>query len=135
MAHDYGVEVIDPREVTGPKTTAWFPHSLYLAHYKEDRIHYWNIQTAKVVLERPSAIFAGVREFNEGGWCYVGRPQYWYTRPEKPVPFPDDLVYSVYLNAGMYVYHWRADEADEVETLYPKDWRNRFRSQIWPSTS
>lgn len=135
MTKAYGLEVIDPRNVSGGRTTAWFPGDLTLGFYKHDSLQYWNIITARAVLEEPRVIFEGVREFNTGGWCYVGRPEEWYIRPSVKHPFPDHLVYSVYLNPAMFVYHFRADEADLARPDYPLGWSKRYKGQIWPTIS
>ena len=76
-----------------------------------------------------------MREFNEGGWCYTGRPTEWYIREGVVVSFPDNMVFAVYLNPNMRVYECRAEYVAPNAPLCPKDWQTRYRGLIWKSTS
>lgn len=49
-------------------------------------------------------------------------------------PFPSDKVFSVYLRENFKLYTFRADYADSVDNLSPKDWENRYGSLKWKSS-
>ncbi len=135
MADDFACPIIDPQNPTGPKVDAIFPGDLTLRYYKYSPVRYFNLITAKHVLDNAERIFFGVREFNEGGWCYTGRPDEWYIRENVIAPFPGDKVFAVYLNPNLRVYECRAEYADPDDPLSPVDWQKRYRGLIWKSTS
>lgn len=80
MAADYAIKVRNPENPKGEAFEAVFPADLTLKWYKYTPVRYWNLIAAKYVLENVQRIFRGVREFNQGGWCYVGRPREWFIR-------------------------------------------------------
>jgi hypothetical protein len=135
LADDFACETIDPNEPTGAKVTAIFPGDYTLRLYKYSPVDYWNLIAAKYVLEHPERVFFGVREFNEGGWCYTGRPAEWYVKEGIVAPFPDNMVFAVYLNPYMRVYECRAEYAAADDPRCPKDWKTRYRGLSWKSTS
>jgi hypothetical protein len=112
-----------------------FPGSLTLRYFKYSPGRYMNLIAAKFVLEHPERIFYGVREFNEGGWCYTARPDEWYVRERQVAAFPEDLVFAVYLNPNMRVYECRAEYAAKDDPLCPIDWQQRYRGLTWKSIS
>jgi len=75
MGSDYFTEIVNPTDLTGPRIQAIIPYRLILNYYKFLPVRYENLRVAKHVLENPMRIFSGVRQFNEGGWCFTGRPQ------------------------------------------------------------
>jgi hypothetical protein len=135
LADDFACKTIDPNDPNGPRIEVIFPGSLTLRYYKYAPVRYWNLIAAKHVLELPERIFWGVREYNEGGWCYVGKPAEWYVRENVKAPFPGNKVFAVYINPLMRVYECRAEYAAEDDRLCPVDWENRYRGLIWKSTS
>ena len=135
MTADYVCKTVDPNNPTGPPTDAIFPGDLTLRYYKYSPVRYWNLIAAKYVLQHTGRIFFGVREYNEGGWCYTGRPAEWYLREDRTAPFPKDMVFAVYLNPNMRVYECRAEYAADDDPLCPVDWQNRYRGLVWKSTS
>ena len=135
MAADYACETIDPNNPTGPKTKAIFPGEYSLRLYKYSPVEYENLRAAKYVLEHPQRIFFGVREFNEGGWCYTGRPIEWCVKEGEVRPFPQNIVFAVYLNPNMRVYECRAEFVADDDQLSPANWRKRYRGVIWKNTS
>lgn len=135
MAADYACKIIDPCDPTGPKVDAIFPGGLTLRYYKYSPVRYWNLIAAKYVLEHTRRIFYGVREFNEGGWCYTGCPLEWYIRENVVVAFPEEFVFAVYLNPNLRVYECRAEYAAPEDPFSPVDWQNRYRGLTWKSTS
>lgn len=93
------------------------------------------MRAAKEVLDNPQRIFVGLRELNEGGWCYVGKPKSWFIAEDRVVPFPEDLVYEVFLNDRMSIFGWRAEKADLEDNLSPVGWKSRFVALAWKKTS
>ena len=129
-------KTIDPRNPAGPRVPATIPNDLISRAYKYDTVQFENIRLAVIeVLDDPKRIFTGIRELNEGGWCYVGRPKAWCVREGRIVPFPSNLVYAVYMNDRMWVFEWRAERADSEDLLSPIDWKNRFAGRVWTSNS
>jgi hypothetical protein len=63
------------------------------------------------------------------------RPREWYVRGGRLVPFPDDLVYALYINDAMWLYEWRAENVDHEDPLNPRGWKERFKALKWKSTS
>jgi len=120
---------------TGPKIDAIFPGALTLRYWKYWPVRYWNLIAAKFVLEHPQRVFYGVREYNEGGWCYTACPAQWYVRENEVAAFPKNMVFAIYLNPNMRVYLCRAEHAAQDDPMCPVDWQNRYRGLIWKSTS
>lgn len=134
-ANSYLCKTVDPNNLNGPKIDAIIPAELYLRYYKYSPVRYENLRAAKYVLENTQVIFWGVREFNQGGWCYIGQPDEWYIAPGTVVPFSDDKVFAVYMNPTMRVYECRAEPADHKNPMFPKDWENRYGGLIWQNIS
>ncbi len=135
MAKDFQIETVDPRDPVAGRTQVTIPHSLILAYFKRWPVRYMNLKAAKEVLQEPQRIFYGVREYNQGGWCFTGRPATWHIREQIEAPFPEDLVFAVYMNPLLYVYETRAEYAAEDDTLCPKDWQARYGGLVWRNTS
>jgi hypothetical protein len=136
MAHrDYQLAVIDPENPNGPKIQAVIPYSVFSKYKKYYPVRYENLRAAKFVLENPKRLFSGIRQFNEGGWCFTGRPEMWYVREEVRATFPEHLVFCVYLNSNFNVYEARAETADPNDGFCPNDWQNRYGGLVWKSTS
>ena len=135
MTADFTCKTLDPSNPDGPKVDAIFPGGYTLRLYKYSPVAYENLRAAKYVLENPKRVFFGLREFNEGGWCYTGRPPEWHIREKIVVPFPRDKVFAVYLNPRMQVYECRAEYAADDDPLSPVNWETRYEWPIWKSTS
>lgn len=131
LASDYSCKTIDPENPDGPKIDVIFPAGYALRLFKYWPVDFQNLRAAKYVLENVERIFFGVREFNEGGWCYTGRPNEWYIREGIEVPFPKDKVFAVYTNPRMHVYECRAEWAADDDPLCPVDWQTRYRGLAW----
>jgi len=132
---DYVCKTIDPNNPAGPPVDAIFPGHLTLRYWKYSPVDFENLRAANYVLENPKRIFFGVRAYNQGGWCYTGRPAQWYIKEGALVPFPKERVFAVYLNPNMHVYQCRAEYADPVDPLCPVNWQDRYRGLTWKSTS
>ena len=132
---NYECETLDPENPEGDKIKVIIPGDLYLRYYKYQRVRYENLRAVKHVLSSPQRIFWGVREYNEGGWCYVGRPERWHIRPEVVAPFPHDKVFAVYINPLKRMYEFGAECADPEEPGSPIGWKDRYRGLKWKSTS
>lgn len=135
MAADFACQTIDPKNPTGPKVDAIFPGDLTERYFKYSPVRYMNLIAAKFVLEHAERIYFGVREFNEGGWCYTARPEQWCIRERVEAPFPKDKVFAVYLNPNMRVYECRAEYVADDDPFAPEDWQERYRGLTWKSTS
>ncbi len=136
MAHqNYTFKTLDPETPDGPLGEVTLYHSTYLHAYKYSPVEYENIVAAKEVLDHPERIFEGVRAFNDGGWCYTGRPSRWCIKEGVFVPFPDDLIFTVYINPGRAIYSWRAEKAAQNDKNSPDDWENRYQSLTWSRIS
>lgn len=127
------VETIDPECPHGPPVRAIIPRALINRHYPS--VSFENLRCVRHILEHPERIFAGTREHQSGGWCYVGRPAEWHIREGVVAPFPDHLVFAVYLNPQMLVYNWRAEEADPNDPLSPVGFEDRYGRLVWTRTS
>ena len=131
MAANYSCKTVDPENPSGPKIDAVFPAEYTLKLFKFSPVDYENLRAAKYVLENVERVFFGVREFNEGGWCYTARPKEWYIRERIEAPFPEDRVFAVYLNPRMYVYECRAEFVADDDSLCPVNWQTRYRGLTW----
>ena len=103
MARDFIYSTVNPLDPNGPKTQVIIPSDYYQTLYKYHPVDYQNLIAAKFVLDEPKKLFFGVREYTQGGWCYTGRPPEWYIRENVIVPFPNHLVFAVYINPNMRV--------------------------------
>ncbi len=135
MGADFVCPTRDPQNPVSGVVDAVFPGRYTERLYKTAPVQYMNLIAAKFVLENVERIFFGVREFNEGGWCYTGRPIQWHIREDVVVPFPHDRVFAVYLNPHMRVYECRAEYAAHDDPQCPVNWQDRYRGLIWKSTS
>jgi len=135
LAKDYYQKIIDPNNPLGDRIEAKIPGEVYMRHYKESYVKYLNLIAAKAVLENTLLIFEGVREFQEGGWCFIGRPESHYVRENVTAPLSHDQVFAVYLNPAMSVYEWRLEDAEESNSWYPMGHQNRYDRLVWKSTS
>ncbi|MGB7195315.1 MAG: hypothetical protein WBD81_17815 [Collimonas pratensis] len=80
-------------------------------------------------------IFSGVRAFNEGGWCYTGRPKTWYVKEDLEVPFQEGLIFAVYLNPLFKIYEFRAEKSAIDDSGCPENWEDRYGGLIWKNIS
>jgi len=126
---------VNPDDPDGPPIDVIIPLRVVRAYFKRNPVAYENLRCAKWVLEHPLRIFSGVREFQEGGWCYTGRPLYWHIRPEVVAEFPVGLVYVVYIQPSRLVYEWRAEDVDPEDVLAPLGFQDRYGGLTWKSTS
>lgn len=135
MPKNFSIKIINPNEPNGQKIEAVIPHGLILNCYKFYPVKHENFRATQHVLDNPKRIFTGIREFNEGGWCFTGRPATWYIKENVQVPFPDKFVFAVYLNPRFIVYEFRAEYAASDDALCPLNWQNRYGALIWKNTS
>jgi hypothetical protein len=131
VSSDYFQAIINPNDPDGPSVQAVLPYRLILNYYKYHPVRYENLRAAKFVLDHPQRIFAGVRQFNEGGWCFTGRPKTWHVKEKLVVPFPDNLVFSVYLNSRFVIYEARAENAATDDPYCPENWQERYAALLW----
>ena len=135
MAKDYYFDVRDPRNPENATVKSKLPGPLYQKHYKSNFVKYMNLKAAKEVIEDTKLIFAGVREFQEGGWCYVGKPSMHYIRDTITVPIPPGHVFTVYMNPVMMIYEWRLEITEGAGSLLPLGHKARYERLAWQSTS
>ena len=135
MTANFSMTVRDPRMAAGEPVTAVIPGELVRRVYKTAPVRYENLRAAHFVLGHTERIFAGIREYQEGGWCYTARPEEWCVAPKVTAPFPEGRVFAVYVNSRFVVYEWRAERSDPDDPLSPLGWRDRYRSLVWKRTS
>lgn len=128
-------KTLDPNNPGGPKIDAVFPADFILRYYKYYPVRYLNLIAAKYVLDNVKRIFTGIREFDENGWCYTGRPDEWYVKEDTKQPFPNEFVFAVYLRWNMRVFECGAEYASEKDPMSPKGWEDRYGGRIWKITS
>lgn len=131
---DFEIAIRNPEDPEGTKVQATLPAYLATKAYKDDPIQFANLVAAKHVVENPVRIFYGVRQYNQGGWCYTGRPAQWDIREGVTVPFPPNLIYAVYLNPRLTIYAWTAHKVAGDDALSPEDWQNRYEGLTWKAT-
>ena len=86
-AQNYAQETRNPEDPEGPRIQVTIPHEVYLRAYKYRPVDYQNLRLVKEVLEDPKRIFWGIREHNEGGWCYTGVPSTLFIKENVEVEF------------------------------------------------
>jgi hypothetical protein len=135
MPNNFPIDIINPNNPAGEKVQAIFPYAWFSHLYKFYPIRYKNLEVAKFVLQNPKRIFSGIRHYNQGGWCFTGKPVLWHIRENVQAPFPDNLIFTVYLNPRLYIYEARAENCANDDNLCPEDWKNRYGGLIWKSIS
>jgi hypothetical protein len=95
-----------------------------------------NLFTAYEVVNNPNRIFSGLKRLYSDSsrkLCIAGKPHNWYIgkNEETAAPFPQNLVYLVFLNERNSIFEFRAEEADTEDPLSPKDWKDRFAKLLW----
>jgi hypothetical protein len=139
VGRDFHCETRNPKDPTGSKITVVLPGKLIERYHKKTYVAFQNFEAAKEVLDNPQRIFTVIREFGEEQrWCYSGHPERWYVAENVAAPFPEDLVFAVYLYAGasaIIIYNWRAEHAAQDDPMSPVDWQNRYGELLWRSTS
>lgn len=117
------------------KIDALIPRELVQCYWKTHPVKVYNLDPAREVLQDPERIYCGVREYNEGGWCYVGKPPRIAKREKVWVPLPPGFLFAVYMNPQYHVYEWRLEKAAEDDPPAPVDWRNRYGGVAWQRSS
>jgi len=136
VADDPTVKTVDPKNPTGPKVEAVIPRWWASKLYKMHPVDFQNLRAVKHVLENVERIFRDIREFNQGGWCFTGRPERWCVRNEDiEVPFPPGRILAVYLDPALRVFDFQAEKTAQDDPLSPIDWQNRYGALMWKSTS
>jgi hypothetical protein len=135
QARDFQIFTINPRNPSGPRIAAVLPSELIERYHKYRSVDFENFRAAKRVLENPRRIFSVLREFgDEERWCYTGRPERWSVAEKVTAPFPEHLVFAVYLNARIQIYQSRAERAAEDDPMSPVNWQIRYGGLVWKST-
>ena len=128
----YSHPTIDPLDPCSGNTTKVKFHRGFLDHLSKDKpVDFFNLKTATRVLDAPNRISYGLRQLNEGGWCYVGKPNEWWLREAVIVPFPPNMVFAIYLSDDLIVYNFRAEYTDPIDELSPLNWAERYERLIW----
>lgn len=135
MTRNFGIRTLDPRNPKADTIEVVIPGDLIERFYKEQVVRYENFRAVKTVLESPLRIFSGVRLLNQGGWCYVGRPEEWYIKENVTAPFPRNRLFAVYVNPNFRVYEFRAEETDVLDPDCPRNWEQRYGGLVWKRTS
>jgi hypothetical protein len=137
MEYNRGIPIrtIDPNNPLGPKIDVFLPQDIVLRAFKYDSVKYENLRAAKEVLDNPKRIFWGIRANSEGGWCYVGKPTELYIKENETIAFPDGMVFAVYTTDRFEIFDWIPEYIDEEDHLSPKNFKERYGSLKWASTS
>ena len=91
--------------------------------------------TVPAVLQRPTAVFEGVRmdqdEDPRGvGWrCYCGIPEFAYRADGTKREAWPNQVFLVFVNAEQVAYNWRWEQADPRGLALPIDHERRFKKE------
>lgn len=134
-ARDFEILTVNPKDPYGPKIPAIVPLGLIKRYHKYRSVDFENLRAAKHVLENPQRIFSVLREFgDEERWCYTGRPERWYAAENVTAPFPDNLVFAVYLDSRIRIYQSRAERVAEDDRMSPVSWQSRYGGLVWKST-
>lgn len=120
----------DPRDPS-KYVNVTIPDFLIARCYTHASVEYENFRCAKVVLDNPLNIYSGVRHLNYGYWCYTDRPETWYIRENVCAPFPENLVYAIYLNDRFDLYSFRSEPADKNDNRHIDGWKDRFGGLKW----
>jgi len=89
-----------------------------------------------MILQKPSAIFAGLRRDEDEdrwgcGWrCYCGIPDKAYATDGAERPPYKDQVYLVFVNDQRVAYNWRWEKADPDDPRLPVDHEKRFKRRL-----
>lgn len=67
--------------------------------------------------------------------CFLPPQISWYILDTVTAPFPENMVFAVYMNSRLYIYDARAEYCASDDTLCPVDWQNRYEGLVWKSTS
>ncbi|MDP2898073.1 MAG: hypothetical protein Q8Q12_16180 [bacterium] len=136
QARDFEILTINPRDPQATKIPAIVPLGLIERYHKYRSVDFENLRAAKYVLENAQRIFSVLREFgDEERWCYTGRPERWYVAENVTAPFPDNLVFAVYLDSRIRIYQSRAERVAEDDPMSPVNWQSRYGGLVWKSTS
>ena len=101
------------------------------------RFHYYNLRTAKDVLENPDEVYRGIRDDREGwGLCFHGVRDTCRSRDDKKQPVPKQgLTFCVFVSEKNVMFDWRFEERKLVacdEAVLLGGVQFRFKEMIWP---
>lgn len=85
---------------------------------------------APMALEKPVALFKGVRDAGDECLCYVSNPADSYNEIGICAA-PVGQVFLVFLNAESYLYHMIWDPADPRDSRLPVGYDTRFRVRVF----
>ncbi|MBI1320579.1 MAG: hypothetical protein GC168_16775 [Candidatus Hydrogenedens sp.] len=131
MTRNFACETIDP---LNPESVVevTIPADLVRRVYQHNSVEYENLRCVKEVLDNPLNIYCGVRHMNYGFWCFVGRPKRYYVREGVIAePFPEHLIYAVYLNDRFILYSFRPERASADDRNHIDRWEERFGGLKW----
>ncbi len=82
------------------------------------------------VLTEPVVVFGGLRDLQEGGVCYCGKPQQRWTEGGVRCPPPPNRVFLVFVNPRDEVFDWAWAEEDPEMPGYPVGHESRFKGGV-----
>ena len=129
------LDVFNPHDPGKGSFVARIPCDLALRWYKYDYVTYQNLVPARDVLLAPRAVFTGVRDYEEGGYCFLGLPEQWYIRQDCLVPFPPMKILAVYLNPNRWLYDVQAEKTESIGGVLPVRWKERYEALLWPTNT
>ncbi|MCX5674736.1 MAG: hypothetical protein NTX87_06985 [Planctomycetota bacterium] len=129
------VDALNPHEQTGATWSVLLPIGLVRHWLKESEVDYQNLKhLVPEILRKPVAVFGGVRVYEQGGYCYLGKPADWYIRPNCLVPFPKERIFAVYVNPMCRLYEIQAEKVEPPSLYRPKGWKDRYEALLWSTT-
>ena len=121
----------NPKDLDGPQVQAVLPGWLVLKTYKYQEARYHNFRVVMEVLKDPDHIYSGIRNHNDHFWCFSRKPEHWYNKDGHRIPFPKELVYTVYLNDRYEIFDFFPRDALSKDSTYCKDHEQTFGAVIW----
>ena len=126
----FQVKAMNPLDPGGEPASVTIPCDLVKQWYKQNYVDWQNLVAAVKVLQDPLAIFGGVRAYREGGYCYVGRPDEWCIKRDCLAPFPEHLVFAVYVNLNLWLFDIQAERLERDSAFLPRGWQERYRGGL-----
>ena len=124
--------------VTGQEIEIRVEPATYERLLKYKPTDFANLITCYYVLNSPKRIFANLQRpcrDTSDYLCFVGKPQEWYVGNRNKVPFPENLVYAVFLNDRYSIIEFGAEEISYNDKYSPENWEDRFGDLIWTRNS
>lgn len=103
-------------------------------YFKKWKSRYFELKGRNVtsILFNPETIFAKVRDYENGGICYCGYPEFRYTGRDDRIVANPSLLFTVYVSPQDSVYLWNWELRDDKDPRFPTNYTKRYGEIIWP---